>query len=141
MGDRSSIIIRQHYYAKDQGIEIYGHWAGTGIVNNLQKALSRSEGRWNDEEYFTRIVIQNILDYIAVADSLTGCGIGIVENYKKSGHGDLEYPPVIVDAVERKVFIGNSMFYFRDIVDMDSEVVLQMLQGAMLGNEETNIEE
>ena len=33
------------------------------------------------------------------------------------------------------------MFYFRDIVDMDSEVVLQMLQGAMLGNEETNIEE
>lgn len=136
MGDRSSIIIRQHYYAKDQGIEIYGHWAGVSIVNNLQKALSRSEGRWNDEEYFTRIVIQNILDYIAVADSLTGCGIGIVENYKKSGHGDLEYPPVIVDAVERKVFIGNSMFYFRDIVDMDSEVVLQMLQGAMLGSEE-----
>ena len=136
MGDWSSIIIRQHYYANDQGIEIYGHWAGTGIVNNLQKALSRSEGRWNDEEYFTRIVIQNILDYIAVADSLTGCGIGIVENYKKSGHGDLEYPPVIVDAVERKVFIGNSMFYFRDIVDMDSEVVLQMLQGAMLGSDE-----
>ena len=136
MGDRSSIIIRQHYYANDQGIEIYGHWAGVSIVNSLQKALSRSEGRWNDEEYFTRIVIQNILDDIAVADSLTGCGIGIVENYKKSSHGDLEYPPVIVDAVERKVFIGNSMFYFRDIVDMDSEVVLQMLQGAMLGSDE-----
>lgn len=136
MGDRSSIIIRQNHHANDQGIEIYGHWAGVGIVNNLQKALTRAEDRWDDEEYFTRIIIQNILDDISIANSSTGCGIEIVENYKKSGHLDLEYPPVIVDATERKVFIGNSMFYFRDIVDMDSEVVLQMLQGAMLGNDE-----
>lgn len=134
MGDRASIIIRQHN-ANDQGIEIYGHWAGVGIVNNLQKALTRAEDRWNDEEYFTRIVIQNILNDIAIAHSSTGCGIGICENYKKSGHGDLEYPPVIADATERKVFIGNCVFYFRDIVDMDSNVVLQMLQGAMLGND------
>lgn len=134
MGDRASIIIRQ-YDNSDQGIEIYGHWAGVGIVNKLQDALKYAEDRWNDEEYFTRIVIQNILDDIARPHSSSGCGIGICKNYKKSRHGDLEYPPVTVDATEKKVFIGKSIFYFRDIVDMDSNVVLQMLQGAMLGNE------
>lgn len=134
MGDRASIIIRQ-YDKNAQGIEIYGHWAGVGIVNKLRDALKYAEDRWDDEEYFTRIVVQNILDDISRPHSSSGCGIGICKNYKKSGHGDLQYPPVIVDATERKVFIGNTIFYFRDIVDMDSEVILQMLQGAMLGNE------
>ena len=131
MGDRSSIIIRQNW-PTDQGIEIYGHWAGVNIVDNIKTAISNAKSRWNDEEYFNRIFIQNILDNISHSDSPIGCGIRIVKNYKKSGHADLEYNPVIVDATEQKVFVRNIELSFQDIMDMEHETVLDIIQSAMI---------
>lgn len=131
MGDRSSIIIRQDW-PTDQGIEIYGHWAGVNIVDNLKMAISNAKSRWSDKEYFNRIFIQNILDNISCSDSPTGCGIGIVKNYKKSGHADLEYNPVIVDAIEQKVFVRNIELSFQDIIDMEHKNVLNIIQNAMI---------
>lgn len=131
MGDRSSIIVRQKW-SNDQGIEIYAHWAGVDIVNNLKTAISNAEDRWDDEEYFTRIFIQNILDNITSPDNTSGCGIGIVKNYKESGHGDLQYNPVIVDATEQKVFVKDVELSFKDIVSMEQESVLDIIQNAMI---------
>lgn len=130
MGDRSSIIVRQKW-SNDQGIEIYTHWAGVDIVNNLKTAISNAEDRWDDEEYFTRIFIQNILDNISSPYKTTGCGIGIVKNYKESGHGDLQYNPVIVDVTEQKVFVKYVELSFKDIVSMEQESVLDIIQNAM----------
>ena len=48
MGDRSSIIIRQHS-CDDKGIEIYGHWAGTQIIRELPRALKVAKARWHDQ--------------------------------------------------------------------------------------------
>lgn len=130
MGDRSSIIIRQNW-SHDQGIEIYAHWAGVDIVNNLKTAISNAEDRWDDEEYFTRIFIQNILDNISSLDKTSGCGIGITKNYKKSEHDDLEYNPVIVDTTEQKVFVKDVELSFKDIVSTEQESVLNTVQSAM----------
>lgn len=129
MGDRSSIIIRQHS-CDNKGIEIYGHWAGIDIVNNLPKAITRARDRWDDESYFTRIIIHNILEDIAVANSSLGCGIKITDNYQISNHADLEYNPVIIDHVNRQVKIGQNIFSFESIIS--TEGILKDMQKAML---------
>lgn len=129
MADRSSIIIRQHVFGNDQGIEIYGNWAGVEIVNNLPKSIARARDRWNDEPYFTRIVIHNILEDIAVANSSIGCGIGITDNYKISKHADLQYNPVIIDRVNRQVLIGQNIFSFESIISIEG--ILEEMKRAM----------
>lgn len=132
MGDRSSIIIRQHDFGNDQGIEIYGHWAGTDIVNNLPKAITRARDRWDDESYFTRIIIHNILEDIAVANSSLGCGIEITDNYQISNHADLEYNPVIIDRVNQQVLIGQNIFSFESIISVSEDKILKEMKTAML---------
>lgn len=133
MGDRSSIIIRQHS-CDDKGIEIYGHWAGTQIIRNLPRALKVAKARWYDEEYFTRIIIQNILNCIADPNSALSCGIGITDNYKRSNHGDLEYNPVIINRFDREVIIGKYTFTFESIINplTSQEVLEDIMQKAML---------
>ena len=132
MGDRSSIIIRQHS-CDDKGIEIYGHWAGTQIIRELPRALKVARARWHDEEYFTRVIIQNILNYIADPYSDLSCGIGITDNYKQSNHGDLGYNPVIINRFDREVTIGKDTFTFESIINpLTEQEILEDMQKAML---------
>lgn len=132
MGDRSSIIIRQHS-CDDKGIEIYGHWAGTQIIRELPRALKVARARWHDEEYFTRVIIQNILNYIADPYSDLSCGIGITDNYKQSNHGDLEYNPVIINGFDREVAIGKDIFTFESIINpLTEQEILEDMQKSML---------
>nr|DAF78934.1 MAG TPA: hypothetical protein [Caudoviricetes sp.] len=132
MGDRSSIIIRQ-CSCDDKGIEIYGHWAGTQIICNLPRALRVAKARWDDEEYFTRVIKQNILNYIADPNGALSCGIGITDNYKQSNHGDLEYNPVIINRFDREVTIGKDTFTFGSIINpLTEQEVLEDMQKAML---------
>lgn len=112
MGNRASVIIKQN---DKQGIEIYGHWAGSNIVNTLPHALKVAEERFDDISYFTRIITQNILDDIADKDKETSAGIEICE-WNESNHVDLNNYTVFIDPFEKMVICNNTEFSFEYIM-------------------------
>lgn len=76
MGSRAQILI------EDTGIFLYTHWGSKTIVNDLKKWLKHVRPRWDDDEYFTRIIFSQMIK--EDIDGETGYGIGISE------HGDIE---------------------------------------------------
>lgn len=70
---------------------LYSHWGGYELPTAVADALPKAAGRWDDESYCARIVIQNILNAIADPDSETGSGISVGELT------DNEYPIIVID--------------------------------------------
>lgn len=58
MGDRATFVFEQ---GDGDGVYLYGHWAGEGMMNTLAEAISKARPRWNDEGYATRIIISQII--------------------------------------------------------------------------------
>jgi hypothetical protein len=58
MGDRATFVFEQE---DGNAIYLYGHWAGSGMMEVLCMALLSSKPRWNDENYATRISISQII--------------------------------------------------------------------------------
>lgn len=118
MGDRSAIYIIQK---SGQFIEIYSHWDGEDIVKKLPTALSIAKGRWDDLDYFNRILIQNILDSIVSKDTNTGAGIGIRDIETDFNDRHLDNPAIVVDPKDCIVYqLGqkeNKVYYFDEIVN------------------------
>ncbi len=73
MGDRGNIVVKQSK-KKDDCIFLYTHWTGGDLPEILQKALARSNDRWEDPQYLTRIIF---CDMVQGAERDTaGYGIG-----------------------------------------------------------------
>lgn len=72
MGDRGNIAVRQP--RSGTSIYLYSHLGGTELPEVLQKALAK-RWRWDDHEYLTRI----IFDEMTMGDqgAETGFGIGV----------------------------------------------------------------
>jgi hypothetical protein len=58
MGDRANFGFRQ---SNGDTIYLYGHWAGSQMMNRLATALETARPRWSDESYATRICISQII--------------------------------------------------------------------------------
>ena len=58
MGDRANFGFTQ---SNGDTIVVYGHWAGSGMLDLLARAVDKARPRWNDESYATRIAISNLI--------------------------------------------------------------------------------
>lgn len=92
MGDRAQVK-----FVDNDGKEIwfYSHWGGYHIQTDVKNAIVRGKDRWEDEEYFARIIFSEMIKNNVLEN--TGFGIGF------SKHGDLQHPVVIVDCKKQSV--------------------------------------
>ena len=120
MGDRSAIVIRVD---EDTAIEIYSHWHGKGIVYKLPAALEVAKGRYDDVAYFTRIVIQNVLNSIVAATSESGAGISICDWVDDYDADHLNYQPVFVDPFTKIVTCNGKVWSFSYIIEYGSDEI------------------
>jgi hypothetical protein len=67
MGDRGQV------YVKDSGVYLYTHWSATELVDVVKRAIAK-RWRWNDDEYLTRIIFEEMTK--GERDTETGYGIG-----------------------------------------------------------------
>jgi hypothetical protein len=58
MGDRANFGFTQ---SNGNTIVVYGHWAGSGMLDLLARAVDKARPRWDDESYATRIAISNLI--------------------------------------------------------------------------------
>jgi len=73
MGDRANILV----LGEGSAVYLYSHWAGTFLPETLERALARSEDRWNDVQYLTRVIFSQMLidDGDDALNSTLGYGI------------------------------------------------------------------
>lgn len=75
MGDRGQVCIHGIYpdeWDRDHNVCIYTHWGASDLVDDVKNAIAK-KWRWCDEEYFTRIVADEV---IKNHGSELGYGIG-----------------------------------------------------------------
>jgi hypothetical protein len=103
MGDRGNIYITNtategytagEFQAGGRGIYVYAHWHGSELPELLQNALVVGRGRWTDDAYLTRIIIDQVTK--PGRDAETGFGVSLVL-------GDNEHPITVVDLGRREV--------------------------------------
>lgn len=58
MGNRVNFGFQQ---SNDNTIFLYGHWAGSGMLERLADAVATARPRWTDESYATRIAISRLI--------------------------------------------------------------------------------
>ena len=74
MGNRVNFGFQQ---SNENTVFLYGHWAGSAMLEKLANAVLKARPRWTDESYATRIAISQLVgeDW----DSETGWGIHVNE--------------------------------------------------------------
>jgi hypothetical protein len=97
MGARGNVYITDsategynapHFEGGKRGIYLYSHWGGHELPADVQAALRAGRGRWSDDMYLTRILIDQITK--DARDELTGYGVSLAM-------GDNSYPITVVD--------------------------------------------
>ena len=95
MGDRGNICMNMEDGNK---VYLYTHWGGHGLPETLKAALIRGEERWNDEQYLTRIIFNEMTKGREM--ELTGFGIS---TYKCDNEHDILH----VSVKDQSVSIGT----------------------------------
>lgn len=95
MGDRGNIAIIQDNERKEQ-VWFYGHWSGWRMPAVLQHAIIDGKGRWQDPNYFARIVFCRLVPKDSLFET-TSFGIG-------TALSDNEYPIIVADCAKQIVF-------------------------------------
>lgn len=67
MGDRGQV------YIKDNKVFLYSHWGASALMNDVKAAIAK-KWRWNDPDYLTRIIFDEMTK--GSHDEETGYGIG-----------------------------------------------------------------
>lgn len=77
MGDRGNIIV------KDGSSEVflYTHWTGSDLPEVIRTSLARSEDRWDDGPYLTRVLFCDMIG----GDVRGTTGFGISSTYGDGG--------------------------------------------------------
>lgn len=92
----------------DGVLYLYTHWKGYKLEKILQQTLKERE-RWDDEEYFTRLLFCKMIGKEDFNDS-TGYGIGLNE------HGDLNYPLITVDFEHQFITREHIVYTFEEFI-------------------------
>ena len=93
MGARAQVLI------KDTGVYLYTHW-GAETIQDVVKDTIKQGWRLFDPEYFTRILLENMIGEHDEQGTETGFGIGT------SQHSDIE-KLIIVDCSGRWVEVSD----------------------------------
>lgn len=67
-------------------IGLYLHWDGDEYAEAVAVALRVTRGRWNDEEYATRMAIQSILESYGIQSQDLGAGLFVGTQDHGEGH-------------------------------------------------------
>lgn len=103
MGDRGNVYVTStategytadEFQAGARGIYVYAHWYGSELPTMVRDALKAGKGRWTDDSYLTRILIDQITK--SGRDEETGFGVSLKIT-------DNEYPITIVDVGAQQV--------------------------------------
>lgn len=104
MGTRAEVEV-QH---GEGTIYLYQHYDGYEIAETVANALERSESRWNDEAYLTRIIFSEM-----IKDDINGTmGYGIM-----LGPADADKYRVKVNPHTQTVAYNNRVLTFAEFVD------------------------
>lgn len=104
MGERGQVKIGKVF--------LYTHWGGHKLKKIVKSALSK-RWRWNDEEYLTRIIFDEMIkDEIGTE---TGYGIGTTK------HTDLNYPLLEVDVIGQVVREEKKKWPFEEFIKIEVE--------------------
>ena len=69
MGDRANVVMTD----SDEKVVLYTHWSGYELPEIVKKAMIRGKNRWDDFQYFTRIVFSEMIQNSVLSE--TGFGI------------------------------------------------------------------
>jgi len=108
MGERAQILI------EDTGVYLYTHWGGIEIIDLLRTALKRKQ-RWDDPEYFGRIIFCEMIK--GEEKEETGYGIGT------KIHSDLDHPLIIINCKEQIVTYLDKKLSFEDFIITEEDEV------------------
>jgi len=89
MGDRRMAEIK----TTDGSLFIYTHWGGEGLPDLARRAIAFAKGRWQDESYCLRILVDQIT--VNNRDSQTGAGLMLQPSVEDEYNNDK--PSVIID--------------------------------------------
>jgi hypothetical protein len=91
MGDRGQVLM------KNSGVFLYTHWGACDLIAGVQRAIAKKL-RWDDEEYLTRIIFDEMIGEEQGKE--TGFGIGTIK------HDDI-WLLIVVDCDKKEVTINN----------------------------------
>jgi len=110
MGDRGQVWIHED----NHDIWLYTHWNAYQLEEKVKKSLSYNR-RWNDAEYLTRIIFQEMIrDHF---DPFTGYGIG------NSLHGDV-YRVIDIDVDKQEIKVLDKIWDVENNMKLENWKVL-----------------
>jgi hypothetical protein len=119
MGDRSNVFIQQGVHGnRAYGVGVYSHWGGRGFQDQAITMIDKARARIGDPAYFTRILVQNLLNAAFDADSETGGGIWAGEY----GMPDNEHPILVINADTGKYAFISDRSYLVPLVDVEQTI-------------------
>lgn len=112
MGSRTNF----HFKQGDNFITLYSHWGGESKLKDLAHAISKAEGRWQDESYCIRIIISQLIgvDW----ESETGFGL-----YANDRGGEESYQSTIIDCKKQLVIVDGEPHTFMKFIEYQWEKV------------------
>jgi len=111
MGDRGQVLI------KDTGVYLYTHWGASALEKVVMQAIAK-KWRWNDEEYLTRIIFDEMTK--GQRDQETGFGIGTGE------HGDI-WKLVTVNCKDQTVTLRGEDGWTKTFEEINKEVMAEKI--------------
>lgn len=105
MSDRGSVHI------EDTDVRLYTHEGGHRLFEDVANALARGKSRWNDPDYLTRVIFDEMVGDDA-GQSASGYGIGTYDA-RESTH-------IVLDVTNKRVTMtsdGKWPSTFRGFID------------------------
>jgi hypothetical protein len=93
MGNRGNIAVD---FGTGDVVFFYSHWGGSGLDDDLRRALEFGRGRYDDGSYLARIIFERMI-HESQHMSETGFGISV------DPAGDVEHDILVVDVPDNVV--------------------------------------
>lgn len=98
MGDRRNVRIE---FPQGNDIYLYAHWDGIALPLIVAKALKRSEGRWGDPSYLSRIIFSEMIKDDLMGE--TGYGISPTRD-------DYDRPDIVISWGDYPDSVGGPLY-------------------------------
>lgn len=108
MGARAQVEVKM---GNQPSVFLYTHWGSYELPQVVASALASPEGRGRatDNEYLARIIFDRMIG----GDQGGETGYGI----STAAHGDLDYPPIVVDPDNQTVTHGRRTVTYDEFIN------------------------
>jgi hypothetical protein len=105
MGARTTYTFRTN----SQDLNLYSHYGGERKAQTFAHALKQAKPRWDDESYFIRIMVSQIVG----DDWNTEYGFGLLVNQEF----EEEYTPLVCHPERKSVDYGDESFTYPEFIE------------------------